>query len=101
MNSRMFVRGEQKADTYDKPIYRQLTSISELPTIRPERDETATWASGALLINNLDLLQQTNPLVVANYESDQDVAGVPDFSLQYLDLGADGPPSFSSDETCT
>ena len=53
--------------------------IPELPTIRPERGDTAK--TGVVLIDQFDFPQQTDSLVLANYESDQDIAGIPNLSL--------------------
>ena len=54
-------------------------------------------------VDQLDFVQLAESLVLANYESDQDIAGVPDLSLQNLNLSADGEPScfLSADKTRT
>ena len=56
-----------------------------------------------VLIDQLDFLQQADSLVLANYESDQNIADVPDLGLQNLNLSADGKPNrfLSTDKTCT
>ena len=46
--------------------------------------------------DQLDFVQEAESLVLANYESDQDIARVPDLSLQNLNLSADGDPVVSS-----
>ena len=55
------------------------------------------------LINQLDFLQDADSLVLANYESDQDIADIPHLSVQNLNLSADGEPScfLGADKTRT
>jgi hypothetical protein len=61
-----------------------ITGVYAQVPARAERSDTAE--TGVVLIDQFDFPQQTDSLVLANYESDQDIAGISDDASRLCDV---------------